>query len=62
VAVSALWIACCILTFAFPLLRRSAGITAAFWLAAVCFAGFVFVRAKVPGRGASLGESNRTWG
>jgi len=49
VAVSALWIACFILTFAFPLLQRSAGIAATFWIyAAVCFAGFVFVRAKVP--------------
>jgi len=49
VAVSALWIACFILTFAFPLLQRTAGIAATFWLyAAICFAGFVFVRAKVP--------------
>jgi sugar porter (SP) family MFS transporter len=49
VAVSALWIACFILTFAFPLLQRSAGIAATFWIyAGVCFAGFVFVRAKVP--------------
>jgi sugar porter (SP) family MFS transporter len=49
VAVSALWIACFVLTFAFPLLQRSAGIAATFWIyAAICFAGFVFVRAKVP--------------
>jgi sugar porter (SP) family MFS transporter len=49
VAVSALWIACFILTFAFPLLQRTAGIAATFWIyAGVCFAGFVFVRAKVP--------------
>jgi MFS transporter, SP family, xylose:H+ symportor len=49
VAVSALWIACFVLTFAFPLLQRSAGIAATFWIyAGVCFAGFVFVRAKVP--------------
>ena len=49
VAVSALWIACFALTFAFPLLQRSAGIAATFWIyAAICFAGFVFVRAKVP--------------
>jgi sugar porter (SP) family MFS transporter len=49
VAVSALWIACFILTFAFPLLQRTAGIAATFWIyAAICFAGFVFVRAKVP--------------
>jgi SP family xylose:H+ symportor-like MFS transporter len=56
VAVSALWIACFILTFAFPLLQRTAGIAATFWIyAAICFAGFVFVRAKVPEtRGRSL--------
>ena len=49
VAVSALWIACFILTFAFPLLQRTAGIAATFWIyAAICFAGFFFVRAKVP--------------
>jgi hypothetical protein len=49
VAVSALWVACFILTFAFPILQRTAGIAATFWIyAAICFAGFVFVRAKVP--------------
>ena len=49
VAVSALWVACFILTFAFPLLQRTAGIAATFWIyAAICFAGFFFVRAKVP--------------
>jgi sugar porter (SP) family MFS transporter len=49
VAVSALWVACFILTFAFPLLQRTVGIAATFWIyAAICFAGFYFVRAKVP--------------
>jgi MFS family permease len=49
VAVSALWVACFILTFAFPLLQRTAGIATTFWIyAAICFAGFFFVRAKVP--------------
>lgn len=48
-AVSALWAACFILTFAFPLLQRTAGIAATFWIyAAICFAGFLFVRASVP--------------
>ena len=56
VAVSALWVACFILTFAFPLLQRTAGIAATFWIyGAVCFAGFFFVRGKVPEtRGRSL--------
>jgi MFS family permease len=49
VAVSALWVACFILTFAFPLLQRTAGIATTFWIyAVICFAGFFFVRAKVP--------------
>jgi len=61
--VSALWIACFILTFAFPLLQRTAGIAATFWIyAAICLAGFFFVRAKVPetkGR-KPRAESSRT--
>ena len=49
VAVSALWVACFVLTFAFPLLQRAAGMAATFWMyAAVCAAGFFFVRARVP--------------
>ena len=61
VAVSALWVACFILTFAFPLLQRTAGIAATFWIyAAVCFAGFIFVRAKVPEtKGRSLEQIER---
>jgi sugar porter (SP) family MFS transporter len=64
VAVSALWIACFILTFAFPLLQRSAGIAATFWMyAAICVAGFFFVRAKVPEtRGRSLEQIERDLG
>jgi sugar porter (SP) family MFS transporter len=61
VAVSALWVACFILTFAFPLLQRTAGIAATFWIyAAICFAGFFFVRAKVPEtKGRSLEQIER---
>ena len=64
VAVSALWIACFILTFAFPLLQRSAGIAATFWIyAAICFAGFFFVRAKVPEtKGRSLEQIEQDLG
>lgn len=58
VAVSALWTACFVLTFVFPLLERSIGIAGTFWLyAAICFGGFVFVRARVPEtKGRSLEE------
>ena len=64
VAVSALWTACFILTFAFPLLQRSAGIAATFWIyAAICFAGFLFVRARVPEtRGRTLEQIERELG
>ncbi len=49
VAVSSLWIACFILTFAFPVLKNSIGLAGTFWLyAAICFAGFFFVWFQVP--------------
>jgi len=48
-AVSALWVACFILTFAFPMLQSSLGMAGTFWLySAVCGAGFVFVWKLVP--------------
>jgi sugar porter (SP) family MFS transporter len=64
VAVSALWIACFVLTFAFPLLQRSVGMAGTFWLyAAICWAGFVFVLAKVPEtRGRSLEQIEQDLG
>jgi MFS transporter, SP family, xylose:H+ symportor len=63
-AVSALWIACFILTFAFPLLQRTAGIAVTFWIyGAICFAGFFFVRAKVPEtKGRSLEQIEQQLG
>jgi sugar porter (SP) family MFS transporter len=49
VAVSALWIACFILTFTFPILNRSLGPAKTFWMfAGVCVAGFIFILARVP--------------
>ena len=49
VAVSALWIACFILTMTFPLLNAKLGAAKTFWLyAAICAAGFVFIRLRVP--------------
>ncbi|MGA2032099.1 MAG: sugar porter family MFS transporter [Thermoguttaceae bacterium] len=48
VAVSALWIACFILTYTFPLLKRTITMAGAFWMyAAICAAGFVFVLLRV---------------
>ncbi len=49
VAVSALWIACFILTYTFPLLNSKLGAAGTFWLyAGICFLGFVFIRERVP--------------
>jgi MFS transporter, SP family, xylose:H+ symportor len=61
VAVSALWIACFILTFMFPILKGGIGMARTFWVyAAICFAGFVFVWFRVPEtKGKSLEQIER---
>jgi sugar porter (SP) family MFS transporter len=49
VAVTALWIACFILTYSFPWLNAHLGSSGTFWLyAAICVAGFVFILQKLP--------------
>lgn len=64
VAVSALWVACFLLTFTFPILERRLGTGNTFWLyAAICAAGFVLVYFKVPEtRGKSLEHIERELG
>jgi sugar porter (SP) family MFS transporter len=61
VAVSALWIACFLLTYTFPMLNAKLGAAGTFWLyAAICAAGFVFVQFKLPEtRGKSLEQIER---
>jgi sugar porter (SP) family MFS transporter len=61
VAVSALWVACFLLTFTFPILERRLGTGNTFWLyAAICAAGLVLVYFKVPEtRGKSLENIER---
>lgn len=61
VAVSALWIACFILTYTFPLLNAKLGSAGTFWLyAAICVAGFVFIKMKLPEtKGKSLEQIER---
>jgi sugar porter (SP) family MFS transporter len=56
VAVSSLWIACFILILTFPKLNAWLGSAGTFWLyAAICVAGFVFIKFKLPEtRGKSL--------
>ena len=48
VAVSALWLACFLLTFTFPILNKALGPAGTFWAyAGICVAGFVFILARV---------------
>jgi sugar porter (SP) family MFS transporter len=49
VAVSALWIACFLVTFTFPILNHRLGAAGTFWTyAVICFAGFVFIWRCIP--------------
>jgi len=49
VAVSALWLACFLLTFTFPLLNARLGPAGTFWLyAVICVLGFAFIFFKLP--------------
>jgi len=61
VAVSALWIACFLLTYTFPILNKKLGSAGTFWLyGAICVAGFVFIKFKLPEtKGKSLEQIER---
>jgi hypothetical protein len=49
VAVSALWLACFILTYTFPLLNAKLGPAGTFGLyGTICVAGFVYIRFNLP--------------
>ena len=49
VAVMALWIACFILTYTFPILNKALGAHGTFWLyAGICVCGFLFVLRRLP--------------
>jgi sugar porter (SP) family MFS transporter len=49
VSVSALWIACFVLTFTFPALNAALGPAGTFWLySGICVIGFLFVLRRVP--------------
>jgi MFS family permease len=48
-AVTALWIACFILTYTFPILNSTLGAYGTFWLyAGICVVGFLFIFLKLP--------------
>ena len=61
VAVSLLWLACFLLTLTFPMLNALLGSAGTFWLyAAICAAGFVFIKRKLPEtKGKTLEEIER---
>jgi sugar porter (SP) family MFS transporter len=49
IAVSALWIACFVLTYTFPVLNRTLGPALTFWVySGICAAGFVFIYFCIP--------------
>lgn len=61
VAVSSLWAACFVLILTFPILNKKLGAAGTFWLfAAICVAGFIFIKLKLPEtRGKSLEQIER---
>lgn len=49
IAVSALWIACFILTYTFPFLNKSLGASGTFWIySTICLIGFLFIKKQLP--------------
>jgi sugar porter (SP) family MFS transporter len=49
VAVAALWLACFLLTYTFPILNAKLGPAGTFWLyAVICVLGFIFIWLKLP--------------
>jgi sugar porter (SP) family MFS transporter len=61
-AVSALWIACFVLTYSFPILNKSLGAAATFWLyGGICVLGGLFIAARLPEtKGKTLEEIERS--
>ncbi len=63
VAIMALWAACFILTYTFPILNRMLGASGTFWVyAGICAAGAVFIWIKLPEtKGKSLEQIEEDW-
>ena len=57
-ATFALWVACFVLTYTFPLLNKSLGAAGTFWVySGICLLGFIFITLKLPEtKGKSLEE------
>jgi sugar porter (SP) family MFS transporter len=64
IATFALWIACFLLTFSFPILNKSLGSYGTFWVySLICFAGFLFIKNRLPEtKGKSLEEIEKELG
>jgi len=63
VAIMALWAACFILTYTFPILNKHLGASGTFWLyAGICAAGAIFIWIKLPEtKGKSLEQIEEDW-
>jgi sugar porter (SP) family MFS transporter len=63
VAIMALWAACFILTYTFPILNKSLGASGTFWVyAGICAAGAIFIWIKLPEtKGKSLEQIENDW-
>ena len=63
ICTTALWAACFVLTYTFPLLNASVGTAVTFWIyAGICAVGFVFVLRNLPEtKGMSLEEIELGW-
>ena len=63
ICTTALWAACFVLTYSFPLLNAAVGTALTFWLyATICAGGFLFVWRRVPEtKGRTLEEIERSW-
>jgi SP family sugar porter-like MFS transporter len=58
IATTALWMACFVLTYTFPILNKMFHASGTFWLyGLICFSGFLFILKKLPEtKGKSLEE------
>jgi sugar porter (SP) family MFS transporter len=64
ISVSALWIACFVLTYTFPILNNALGAAGTFWIyAGICALGFLYLAFRLPEtKGKSLESIERMWG
>ena len=64
VSVTALWLACFLLTYTFPFLNKSLGSSGTFWIySIICALGFLYLSISLPEtKGKSLETIERMWG